>query len=337
MAQDGLKITEGLKKGKELLPVYCFYGDSYLIEEAVQDIKAKLLSSAFKEMNYNAYDAKEADAETIISTAQTFPVMAQKRLVFVSRAESLSKPKQEALLSYIKNPAATTCLMFRVSADKVDKRLSFFLELEKAGYLFHFKPPSDAQLPLWIKKEAQRLGKKIEDDAIGIFLEVVGSELMDIKQEIEKLVIFVGGRDTIEKKDVEMAVANGRIDTVFNLADSIGRRDLREGMINLKKILEQGEQPVKIMGMIARQFRIIWRVKALKKSGAAMNKIAQTIGIFPMYLDSYLKQERNFTQEGLLKVFKMLHNADIALKSGRQTPDMVMERLVLELCFKDRL
>jgi len=91
------------------------------------------------------------------------------------------------------------------------------------------------------------------------------------------------------------------------------------------------------MGMIARQFRIIWRVKALKKSGAAMNKIAQTIGIFPMYLDSYLKQERNFTQEGLLKVFKMLHNADIALKSGRQTPDMVMERLVLELCFKDRL
>lgn len=332
MAHDGSKISEGLKKGSELLPVCCFYGDSYLIEEAVQDIKAKVLSSAFKDMNYNSFDAKEADAETIISTAKTFPVMAQKRLIIVNRAETLSKSQQEALLAYIENPSTTTCLIFVVSADKIDKRLSFFSALDKANYLFYFKPPSDAQLPFWIKKEVQRLGKRIEDNAIGVFLEATGDELMNIKHEIEKLVLFVGKRDVIEKKDVETSVANGRLDTIFDLADSIGRKDLREGLISLKKLTMHGEEPLKILGMIARQFRIIWRVKALNKNGIAVNKIAQQLGIFPTYIEGYLNQGRKFTEDGLKKVFKIFHNADIALKSGRQSPDMVMEKLVLDLC-----
>ena len=337
MAQDGLKIIEAFKKGKELFPVYCFYGDSYLLEEAIYAIKAKVLSSAFKDMNYNSFDAKETDAEDIISIAQTFPVMSQKRLVMVNRAETLTKSQQEALLSYIKDPAKHTCLIFISSTGKIDKRLSFFSEMDKAGYLFNFKPPSDAELPSWIKKEAHSLGKKITDDATTVFLEAVGTELMDIKQEISKLVLFVGEKESIEKKDVEMVVANGRVDTVFDLADSIGRRSLREGMINLKKLIEQGEEPVKILGMIARQFRIIWRVKALKKNGATINSIASTLGIFSTYIDGYVKQGKEFDGRGLLRIFQILHDTDIALKSGRQPSHLVMERLILELCYKDRL
>lgn len=332
MPQDGLKIIEGLKKGGPLLPLYCFYGDSYLIEEAAQDIKARVLSSAFKDMNYNSYDAKEADVDTVIGTAQTFPVMAQKRLVIVNRAEALSKAQQEGLLPYIKKPSITTCLIFIVSTGRVDKRLSFFSELDKVSCLFHFKPPFDAQLPSWVKKEAQRCGKKITDDAIGTMLEVTGNELMDIKQELAKLTLFVGARESIEKEDVQLVVTNGRVDTVFDIADSIGRKDLREAMINIRKLMEQKEEPVKILGMISRQFRIIWRIKALKKKGAAINSIASTIGLFPTYIDGYLKQGKNFNEAGLRSIFKTLHNADIALKSGRQPPRLAMERLIMELC-----
>lgn len=334
MPQDGLKITEGLKKGSPLLPIYCFYGDSYLIEEAAQDIKARVLSSAFKDMNYNSFDAKEADADAVIGTAQTFPVMAQKRLVIVNRAEALSKSQQEGLLSYVKKPSGTTCLIFIASTGKIDKRLSFFSEMDKANFLFHFKPPSDAQLPSWVKKEAQRCGKSITDDAIGTMLEVTGSELMDIKQELAKLTLFVGERNNIEKADMELAVTNGRVDTVFDLADSIGRKDLREAVINLRKLMEQKEEPVKILGMISRQFRIIWRIKALKKKGAAINSIASTLGLFPTYIDGYLKQGKDFSEAGLLRIFKTLHNADITLKSGRQPPRLAIERLVMELCLK---
>lgn len=332
MPQDGLKITEGLKKGNPLLPIYCFYGDGYLIEEAVQDIKARVLSSAFKDMNYNSFDSKEADADAIIAAAQTFPVMAQKRLVMVSRVEALSKSQQDGLLAYVKKPSATTCLVFISSADKVDKRLSFFAELDKANCLFYFKPPFGAQLPAWVKKEAQRLGKKITDDAIAVMLEATASDLMDIKQEIEKLALFVGERINIEKKDAELTITNGRVDTVFDLADSIGKRDLRKALINLGKLIQQKEEPVKILGMISRQFRIIWRIKALKKKGAATSGIASSLGLSPMYIDGYFRQEKGFSDSCLLRIFKTLHDADIALKSGRQSPRLTMERLVMELC-----
>ena len=341
MAQDGLKIIEGLKRGlpssasiggKNLSPVFYFYGDSYLIEEAVQDIKAKALSSSFRDMNYHWFDAKEADADDIISIAQTFPVMSHKRLIVVGRAGALSKSQQGAILSYIKNPAPTTCLVF--IADKIDKRLGFFSALDKANYLFYLKPLSDAELPSWIKKAAGEFGKKITDDAIGAILEAVGNELMDIKQEIDKLALFVGERNSIVIEDVEMAVTNGRVDTVFDLADSIGRRDLRKAIINLRKLIEHKEEPIKILGMITRQFRIIWRAKALNKKGVAVNSIASVVGTFPTYVKGYLKHGKGFSDEGLLRIFQMLHNTDIALKSGRQRPRMVMERLVMELCYK---
>src|SRR3990170_2141841 len=326
MSLDGLKFTEGLKKGRELPPVNCFYGDSYLIEEAVQDIKNRVLTSAFKDMNYNSFDAKEADADAIISTANTFPVMSKKRLIIVNRAESF--------LGYFKNPVSTTCLTFIVSSDKIDKRLTFFSELDKTGYLFYFKPPSGRELPLWIKKEVQGAGKRITDEAVAAFMEIADNELRDIKQEIDKLALFVGKREKIEKKDVEMAVANGRIDTVFDLADSLGKKDLRKGIMNLKRLMDQGEQPVKILGAISRQFRIMWRVKILKEKGTAVNGIAQQLGIFPSYVDGYLRQGNRFSTEEFLSVFKILRGADIALKSGRQSAGMVLDRLVLELCLK---
>ncbi|OGQ48125.1 MAG: DNA polymerase III subunit delta [Deltaproteobacteria bacterium RIFCSPLOWO2_02_44_9] len=334
MLQDGIKFTEGLKKGRELPPVNCFYGDSYLIEEAVQDIKNRVLTSAFKDMNYNSFDAKEADADTIISAANTFPVMSKKRLIIVNRAESLLKSQQETFLGYFKNPVSTTCLTFIVSSDKIDKRLAFFSELDKAGYLFYFKPPSGRELPLWIKKEVQGAGKRITDEAVAAFMEIADNELRDIKQEIDKLALFVGKREMIEKKDVEMAVAKGRIDTVFDLADSLGKKDLRKGIMNLKRLMDQGEQPVKILGTISRQFRIMWRVKILKEKGTAVNGIAQQLGIFPSYVDGYLRQGNSFSTEELLSVFNILRGADIALKSGRQSAGMVLERLVLELCLK---
>lgn len=327
-------IIEGLKKGKELSPVFYFYGDSYLIEETVQDIKARALSSSFRDMNYHWFDAKEADADDIISIAQTFPVMSQKRLIVINRAGAFTKSQQGALLSYIKNPAPTTCLVF--IADKIDKRLGFFSELDKANYLFYLKPLSDAELPLWIKKVAEGFGKKIADDAIGAILEAVGDELMDIKQEIDKLALFVGERSNIMIEDVKMAVTNGRVDTVFDLADSIGRKDLRKAIVNLRKLIEQKEEPIKILGMITRHFRIIWRAKALNKKGAAINSIASVVGTFPTYVKVYLNHGKGFDDEGLLKIFQKLHNTDIALKSGRQRPRMVMERLVMELCYKDR-
>ncbi len=332
MAQGGLKIIEGLKKGKDMPPVFFFYGDSCLIEEAVQDIKAKALSPSFRDMNYHSFDAKEADVDDIISIAQTFPVMSQKRLVIVSRAEALSKSQQGTILSYIKNPAPTTCLVF--IADKIDKRLAFFSELDKANYLFYLKPLSDAELPSWIKKEVGEFGKKITDDAIGTILEVVGSELMDIKQEIDKLALFVGERKSIGKEDVEMAVTSGRVDTVFDLAGSIGRKDLKKAIISLRRLTLQKEEPVKILGMITRQFRIIWRAKALNKKGAVINSIASVVGTPSIYVEGYLKQGKGFSDERLLRIFQMLHNADIALKSGRQRPHMTMERLVMELCYK---
>lgn len=326
-------MSDALKNESDMRPVMFFYGDDYLIEEKLQDIKAKALSPAFADMNYNAFDAKEADIDNIISIAQTFPVMSKKRLIVINRAEGLSKLQQDSFLEYIKNPSPTTCLVF--TAEKIDKRLGFFSALDKAKCLCYIKPLAEGEFPAWIRKEALRFGKKISDETIGVLLDALGNDLGDIKQELDKLTLFVGDRNNIGKEDVETVVSNSRVDTVFNLTDSIGSKDFKKAIININKLIDQKEEPVKILGMITRHFRIIWRAKGLSKKGVSPNSMASVLGVFtPRYLDGYIKQGRGFSAEGLLKIYQKLHKTDIALKSAKQHPLMIMEKLVMDLCVK---
>jgi len=322
----------GPSLGKVILPIYYIYGpETYLVDEEVKALKERVLSHPFKDLNYQTIYAKEADISTILGAAQTLPVMAPRRLILVKEAEALTHSQLEGLIPYINNPAPTTSLVLIAYTSKVDKRLSFFSILEKKGYLFYFGPLFRNQLPSWIKGEAKRLGKGITDEAIGGLLEVVGDDIGDIKGEMDKLALYVGERRVIDGADVEAVVASVRMDTIFDLTESIGRRELKRALLALQGVMERGEAPPKILAMIARQFRILWRVKALNKRGISGERLARLVGVSPNYLDGYMRQSKGFGEGGFLMIFKMLHRADIAIKSER-LQGLILERLVMDLC-----
>ncbi|MBI5286450.1 MAG: DNA polymerase III subunit delta [Deltaproteobacteria bacterium] len=315
-----------------ILPVYYLYGsETYLIDEAVRVLKERVLSPGLKDLNCQTLYVKETDVPTIIFAAQTLPLMAQKRLVLVKEAEALTNPQSEGLIPYINNPAPTTCMVFVASINRVDKRFAFFSELEKMGYLFYFRSLTRGQLLSWIKGEVKRSGKEITDMAVEVLLDVVGEDMMDIKGELGKLIIFVGDCRVIDVDDVEAVVADVKIDTIFNLTESIGRRDLKGALKALHKVMKGGEVPVRILGMVARQFRILWKVKAMSKKGIPRARMAQLAGVFPSYLDGYISQSKGFAEEELFKVFNILRKTDAAIKSGRQQ-GFILEKFVVDLC-----
>lgn len=322
----------GPSLGKVILPIYYIYGtETYLMDEEVKALKERVLSHPFKDLNCQTFYAKEADTSTILGAVQTLPVMAPWRFVLVKEAEALTNSQLEGLIPYINNPVPTTSLVFIAYTSKVDKRLSFFSILGKRGYLFYFGPLFRNQLPSWIKGEARRLGKGITDEAIGRLLEVVGDDLGDIKGEMDKLALYVGENGMIDEADVEAVVAPVRMDTIFDLTESIGRRELKKALLALQRVMEGGEAPPKILAMIARQFRILWRVKTLDKKGVSKERFARLVGVSPNYLDGYMRQSKGFGEGGFLKIFKMLHRADMAIKSER-LQGLILERLVMDLC-----
>lgn len=319
-------------KKRDILPIYYIYGtEDFLIEEALNVLKATLVQPSFKDLNCQTFHIKESDIPSIISASQTLPFISGKRVVIVKGAEGINDAQTLELLEYVKNPCPTTSLILIANTGKIPKGNALFSELEKKGYLFAFNSLSKKELPLWIKTEIKNAGKDISKETLEYLINMVGEDLMDLKGEIEKLTLFVGDKKIIDLTDAETIISDIKMNSIFDFTDSVGKKDFKTALKALDKIIEVGETPVKILGMIARQFRILLKIKALKRKGTPTNKIAPIAGVSPFYLDGYIKQSSQFTENELLTTFNQLHKVDIALKSER-LQGLILEKLVMELC-----
>lgn len=317
------------------LPICFLYGtESFLIEEAVNLLKGGVIDNGFKDLNYHVFYIKDSEISSIISTCRTTPFISDKRVVVVKGIESIDAKESSELLEYIKKPCRTTLLILVAAAGKIEKDNAIFSELKKRNYAFEFNSISEKELPQWIKAEIRKKGKDISVPAVAHIVETIGKELSDLKREIEKLVLFVGDKKTIDLQDAEMTVSSIKISSVFNLADAIGKKDIKESLLILDKIMKtkEGGEPLKILGMIARQFRILLKIKTFIKAKVPQHKIAGMAGVSPFYFNNYLKQSSIFTEDELIHTFSRLYETDAAIKSSIPHR-LALERLIVRLCF----
>jgi DNA polymerase-3 subunit delta len=65
-------------------------------------------------------------------------------------------------------------------------------------------------------------GKKISSDAAELLVELTGGDLGLLEQELAKLAVYVGSRDTITVQDVDGLVARNRVQTVWEILEAAG-------------------------------------------------------------------------------------------------------------------
>lgn len=322
-----MDILKEMEKGN-VLPVYLFCGtERYLMEEALKKVEALVVDTATRCFNYNLFQGSEVSAEAIINVAQTVPMMARRRLVVVRDVDKLSASELEKLGRYIKDPSPSTCLI--LAADKVDMRKGIFQALK--GAAVQFEPLYENQIPSWIKKEAESKGKNIAPDAAQYLAEAVGSDLLRLRNELEKVALYTGDRKEITVKDVEAVSTRSKLESVFKLTDAVGSKDAGRAMKVLGDLLDNGENGIKILFMVTRHLRLIGKVKELVDAGLKSDAIVKEAGIHPFVLKGVMGQVKRFTKENLREAFQRLLEADASLKSGKLTDRLILEGLFLSL------
>ncbi len=313
----------------QLKPVYYIYGtDDYLIEEEVVAIKSGALKGGFASMNCQSFDGKGINATDVITAASTLPAFSDKRVVLVKGQIKAADEKE--FLRYIENPAPTTCLVFLPGSEKVSRDSQFIKALSERGYLKECKRLNEAELVSWVKRDAKRQNKDISEGVARKLVDVAGTRLRDIKAELDKLVLYAGENPSITEADVEDSGLDCREETIFGLSDAIGSKDLKKALKIYEKV--SSEEPIKVLGAIARQIRILLRIKAYIRKGMPGQKIIQLLGLFPRYAEDYIKRSRKFSEPELQKAIERLSIADIDLKTGRIPEALVLPRLIMELC-----
>ena len=167
--------------------------ERYLVDRAVDLLRARVLDPRTKDFNYELFYGKEAGASRIAQAARTLPMMAKRRLILVRdademKADELARPRRRTSA----DPAPETCLVF--VAEKADQRLKFFTAFKKHGVLVKLDPLYERQLPDFVRGEARARGVTIAPDAVTMIVDEIGAELGQLADAVERLAIFVGDR-----------------------------------------------------------------------------------------------------------------------------------------------
>jgi len=332
-------VLNSIKRGV-ISPVYIIYGEEpYLQEQLVAAFKAALLTPDLAAFNLEELDGEKCSPAQVAESANVLPVFAEKRLVFVKNPAFLQSGKKESsegssenersLLNYLADPLLSTCLVFLVNGP-VDKRRKLVKAAEKAGQLIELNPPKGAELTQWIREEAEQQGMTIEPKALEYIVLNASGNLRHLKNELEKLCLYSLPERVIKLETVQKLLTRSSEGNIFAMVDSLGQKKGEQALQELGNLLDEGEPPVRILFMIARQFRSLLQVKELEHKGFTEKQITADLGLHPFVTGKLLRQSRNFGFTELEKALALLLEGDVALKTG-SSPRLTLEQLILKL------
>jgi len=310
-------------------PLYAVIGEEDLLRDAaVTAIKQAVLGGDGGDFNSDLFYGDEAEGSEIVGCASESAVFAPRRLVIVKAADKLAAKHAEALLPYLRAPSESTTLVF--AAAKLDGRLKFTQALSQTSVVVDCGPLKDSQLAPWLKQEADRVGIRLDDEALHLLKEACGGSLYAIRHEMEKLASYVPVGRAVRGDDVVALRGTQPGASVFDLAAAIGGRRRGAALKILARNLEAGEAPLRILGSLAWQYRRLWKVKDLMKQGGREGEAARQLRMDVSQVRPFLGQ---FSEPHLRDALRRFLATDGRLKGGSGgRPEMLLDRLVLELC-----
>ena len=327
------QLRAEIAKG-DVRPFYLIHGDEEYEREALTaSVIEALVPVQTRDFNLDVLRAERLEVLDFFQLYETYPMMAESRLIVLREAETLTADQCRGLERVFATPVETSRLL--VVGQKVDMRRKFFRELSRKGRALEFRTPYDNQVPQWIQRHAKRQGVQVESEAVQLLSQYVGAKPRELVSEIEKLVSFVGVGQPITASAVEQVAGITRGASVFDLADALGKGEGKLAQKLMQKFLTQGEEPARAVAMVTRHFQLLLKAKGLMDKSLPRDKMAAELGVAPFFLPRYLEQAQRRSTSWLWAGLSALKEADWRLKSqGRRQERLVLELLVAKLCRK---
>ncbi|WP_027338637.1 DNA polymerase III subunit delta [Halonatronum saccharophilum] len=320
---------------EDLSSIYLIYGDDkYLIDEFIDKFVEKFVSEDFKDFNLNFLEENDSLVTTLINAVKTLPFMAPKRIVVVKTYDLFSKkPKDGEQLYKLIGDFPDSTILLLLSYNKPNKRLKLFKEIKKSGEILKFEGLKYKKLDQWIENKVRDLGWDIDKRGVKLLEEAFNNDLLTLDSELNKVMAFVGEKKFITKEDIEMVISKDWLikeNIIFDFVDAIGKRDTSMALNLLSDILREGSDPKQILGMIARQIRLMLQSKLLSNKGFSAEQISKKLKQHIYPIKKCLRQSNNFSIEALERALERIFEADCNLVTGAER-ELEMELLVIGL------
>jgi DNA polymerase-3 subunit delta len=256
-------------------------------------------------------------------------MFSERRVVLVRDVLALTGDA-EALETYAAEPPESSHLVVR--APKLDRKRKLHQVLSRAGTVLLFEQGSQREQERETVGMASERGLILEKDAAGFLLHLCNGDLHSVASELEKIRCWLGdsgnakvSRDTVR----ELAAASGLL-SGWEVANAVLLRDTAGALAAARKLVETGEEPIKIVGGLAWRARSMLQAKAMLDARVPVRDVITAVRAWP-YESSLLQGLRLYSVAELLAFPSRLLEADRDLKSTSLPPAGVLESLVRDL------
>lgn len=318
-------------------PVYVIIGDDDQEKTGLAQLASELVEEELRAFNVERLYGTDrtTSAESIVEAARMLPMLGDRRLIVVLRADRLLKPARkkadaddgdisgggadggdpepvsaDALTAYVARPEPMTTLV--LVADDIDRSRKLGKALLKQAAVVECwglkggKEVKSWDLPqvartaqAWVKKQAADAGKQIDAAGAVLLAERAGTDISTLRGDWQRVLLYVGDRPKITREDVAEIVSPETSQDDWAVTSAIERGDAARALRELSMAFDGGAAPQMMVGQLG------WWVRS-KLPGIAQARVKPAV-------------------EALLRT-------DLDLKSSTGEPRVLLERLVVELC-----
>ena len=320
-------LNADLKSG-QFKQVYLLYGEEGYLKKQYKDRFIKAMLPDGDTMNYAYYEGKNTDVKEVIDRAETLPFFAERRLIVFENTGFFKTAAGADLADYVKDMPETTYFVF--VENEVDKRNKLYKAVNSKGYAVELSTQDEGTLKRWVFNLARRENKEMSEAVITYFIGKVGTDMEKIQRELEKVICYAIDRNTLTKEDVDAVCVTQLSNHIFEMVDAVAAGNQKRALDLYYELLALKEPAMRILYMLARQYRILFHVKALANQGYGRKEIASKAGIHPFVAGKNIEQSRRFKMKELRGVMEEAAQLEQDVKTGLLTDTLAVELFIVK-------
>jgi DNA polymerase III subunit delta len=332
-----LEIWKKIKKN-QFDSIYLLYGaEPFLINETKNLLVSKVINEEEKDFNFSTFDLEEVPIEVALEDAETLPFIGERRIVLLKNPSFLTAEKVKIehniakLEAYINEPAPYTIIVFIANYAKLDERKKITKLLKRQAEVLEANRLTEKEILTWMSDQAASNGVTIDDEAKTLILQLTGTHLLMLTQEIDKMMLYVGQGGQITEDVVMTLVPRTLEQNIFTLIEKIVQRNLTEALRIFYDLLRNNEEPIKILSLLATQFRLILHVKEFSKRGYGQQQMAGHLKVHPFRVKLAAGQAQLFSEKELESIMLQIADMDYEMKSGKMDKQLLLELFIMRL------
>ena len=319
-------LNEDIKLG-QFKQIYLLYGEEAYLKKQYKDKLTKAILPDGDTVNYAYYEGKGINPAELIDLAETMPFFAERRLIVIENSGFFKSATPE-LADYMKNMPDTVCFLF--VENEVDKRGKMYKAAKDKGRIVEMGRQDEKTLLYWIASNVKREGRQIKESTARYLVSKTGTDMENLEKEMEKLFSYTLGRNEITVQDINDICTTQITNKIFEMVEAVAVKQQKKALNYYYDLLALKEPPMRILYLLARQFKLLLEVKDLCGKGYEKSQIAKTVGLHPFVAGKYIQQCRTFSREELRSIMEEAVNAEEMVKTGRLNDVMSVELFIVK-------